>query len=338
MDRAGARARGRREQLLGDRDSSRPTSRRRARTPRPRSADAARPGPHRSTRRPSRPPDRGACGRCESRSRRDSPPGPSRTCHSGLFCRVVRLADQLTLARVIAVPLVIVLFAVNFQGHDYWATGVFIAAMATDWFDGRIARRSGVTSAFGSLVDPMADKLLVLATLVVLLDQDVFPAWMVATIVDARAARLRPAPRGRRARGRHRRARPRQAEDLGAGDRRRHRGVAAAGGVGNRAAWWTLVVALALTWISAADYARVGAAALPQRRGRRRAGPDRAAARPPRERADPRAPPGRALGEHRSAARHGETARGDLRRSGPVRARPSAVSPVSAMAGSYAAG
>ena len=103
--------------------------------------------------------------------------------HSGLFCRVVRLADQLTLARVIAVPLVIVLFAVNFTGHDYWATGVFIAAMATDWFDGRIARRSGVTSAFGSLVDPMADKLLVLATLIVLLDQHVFPGWMVATIV-----------------------------------------------------------------------------------------------------------------------------------------------------------
>jgi phosphatidylglycerophosphate synthase len=65
----------------------------------------------------------------------------------------VRLADQLTLARVIAVPVVVVLFAVSFTGHDYWATGVFIAAMATDWFDGRIARRSGVTSAFGSLVD-----------------------------------------------------------------------------------------------------------------------------------------------------------------------------------------
>ena len=95
----------------------------------------------------------------------------------------MRLADQLTLARVIAVPVVVLLFAVNFQGHDYWATGVFIAAMATDWFDGRIARRSGVTSNFGSLVDPMADKVLVLATLVVLLEQRVFPAWMVAAIV-----------------------------------------------------------------------------------------------------------------------------------------------------------
>ena len=43
--------------------------------------------------------------------------------------------------------------------------------MSTDWFDGRIARRSGQTSPFGSLLDPVADKVLVLATLVVLLDQ-----------------------------------------------------------------------------------------------------------------------------------------------------------------------
>ena len=41
---------------------------------------------------------------------------------------------------------------------------VFIVAMATDWFDGRIARRSGRTPSLGSLLDPVADKLLVLTT------------------------------------------------------------------------------------------------------------------------------------------------------------------------------
>ena len=92
-------------------------------------------------------------------------------------------ADQLTVARALSVPVVVVLFAVSFQGHDYWGTGVFCAAMATDWFDGRLARRAGRTSPFGSLLDPVADKLLVLATLIVLLGQDVFPAWMVAAIV-----------------------------------------------------------------------------------------------------------------------------------------------------------
>src|SRR5579885_2423667 len=72
-------------------------------------------------------------------------------------------ADQLTVARAVAVPVVVTLFA--------WP------------FAGRIARASGRTSPFGSLLDPVADKLLVLATLVVLLDQHVFPAWMVAAIV-----------------------------------------------------------------------------------------------------------------------------------------------------------
>ena len=59
------------------------------------------------------------------------------------------VADQLTLARIACAPLVVVLFSVSFGGHDYWATAVFCAAMATDWFDGRIARRTGRTTSFG---------------------------------------------------------------------------------------------------------------------------------------------------------------------------------------------
>jgi CDP-diacylglycerol--glycerol-3-phosphate 3-phosphatidyltransferase len=93
------------------------------------------------------------------------------------------LADQLTLTRAAAVPLVVVLFVWDFPNHDWWATGVFIAAMSTDWLDGRIARRTGHTSPLGSLLDPVADKLLVLTVLIVLIDQDVFPGWMVAAIV-----------------------------------------------------------------------------------------------------------------------------------------------------------
>ena len=78
------------------------------------------------------------------------------------------LADQLTLARAAVVPLVVVLYVWDFSGHDYWATAVFAAAMATDWFDGRLARRSGRASALGSLLDPVADKLLVLTVMIVL--------------------------------------------------------------------------------------------------------------------------------------------------------------------------
>ncbi len=168
----------------------------------------------------------------------------------------MRLADQLTLARAVAVPVVVALFAVTFHGHDYWATIIFIVAMATDFFDGKIARRSGVTSAFGSLVDPMADKVLVLATLVVLLDQHVFPAWMVAAIVAREllisGLRLAAVERGIviAARDLGKLKTWAQAIAAGAG------GFAAAGAVRDGAAWWTLVVALALTWISGADYAR----------------------------------------------------------------------------------
>jgi len=95
----------------------------------------------------------------------------------------VTLPDQLTLARALAVPVVIVLFAWDFDDHLYWATAVFVVAMATDQVDGWLARRLDQTSAFGSLLDPIADKVLVLAALVMLVAEGVAPAWMVAAIV-----------------------------------------------------------------------------------------------------------------------------------------------------------
>ena len=75
------------------------------------------------------------------------------------------------------------LFAWDFPNNEYWATALFCVAMATDWLDGRIARRRGTTSSLGSLLDPIADKVLVLAVLVMLIEDGVWPAWMVAAIV-----------------------------------------------------------------------------------------------------------------------------------------------------------
>ena len=93
------------------------------------------------------------------------------------------LADQLTVARIVAAPFVVILFVWNFHGHAYWATALFIAAMATDQVDGWLARRQGRTTPLGSLLDPVADKVLVLATLIVLVGEGVFAGWMVAAIV-----------------------------------------------------------------------------------------------------------------------------------------------------------
>src|SRR5437764_13907725 len=92
-------------------------------------------------------------------------------------------ADQLTVARALSVPIVVVLYAWNFNGHAYWATALFCLAMTTDFFDGKLARRHGRSSALGSLLDPIADKVLVLATMVMLVGLGVVPAWMVAAIV-----------------------------------------------------------------------------------------------------------------------------------------------------------
>jgi CDP-diacylglycerol--glycerol-3-phosphate 3-phosphatidyltransferase len=166
------------------------------------------------------------------------------------------LADQLTIARALAVPVVIALFAIPFSGHDYWGTAVFCAAMATDWFDGRIARRSGRTSPFGSLLDPVADKLLVLSTLIVLLGQHVFPAWMVAAIVarELLVTGLRQAAVERgiviAARDLGKLKTWAQAIAAAVG------GLAAAGVWSHDVAWWALLVALVLTWVSGLDYAR----------------------------------------------------------------------------------
>jgi CDP-diacylglycerol--glycerol-3-phosphate 3-phosphatidyltransferase len=165
-------------------------------------------------------------------------------------------ADQLTLARAASVPVVVLLFALPFNGHDYWGTAVFCVAMTTDWFDGRIARRTGRTSAFGSLLDPVADKLLVLATLIVLLEQDVFPAWMVAAIVAREllisGLRLAALERGvviaARDLGKLKTWSQAVAAAVG--------GLAAAGALGNTVAWWALLVAVVLTWVSGLDYAR----------------------------------------------------------------------------------
>lgn len=165
-------------------------------------------------------------------------------------------ADQLTVARAVAVPIVVVLFVWSFPGHDYWATGVFVAAMTTDWFDGRVARRSGRASPLGSLLDPVADKLLVLSTLVVLLDQHVFPAWMVAAIVarEVLVSGLRQAALERgvviSARDLAKLKTWAQAAAAAVG------GLAAAGAWSDTVAWWCLLVALVLTWVSGLDYAR----------------------------------------------------------------------------------
>jgi CDP-diacylglycerol--glycerol-3-phosphate 3-phosphatidyltransferase len=166
------------------------------------------------------------------------------------------LADQLTVARALSVPVVIALFTWRFDGHAYWATAVFCVAMTTDWFDGRVARRHGRTSPLGSLLDPIADKVLVLGMLVMLVGARVVPAWMVAAIVvrEVLITGLRQAAIERgiviAARDLGKLKTWSQAIAAGLG------GFAAAGAWRDDVAWWALLVAVVLTWVSGLDYAR----------------------------------------------------------------------------------
>jgi CDP-diacylglycerol--glycerol-3-phosphate 3-phosphatidyltransferase len=165
-------------------------------------------------------------------------------------------ADQLTVARALSVPIVVLLYAIHFDGHAYWATAVFCVAMATDYFDGRLARRHGRSSPLGSLLDPIADKVLVLAALVMLVGLDVAPAWMVATIVvrEVLVTGLRQAAieRGVVIAARDLGKLKTWAQAIAAA----LAGFAAAGAWSDRVAWWGLLVAVVLTCVSGVDYAR----------------------------------------------------------------------------------
>jgi len=82
------------------------------------------------------------------------------------------LPNMLTWLRMLAIPLLVAVFFLPVEQRvaNTVATTLFIVAAITDWFDGWLARRLGQTSAFGAFLDPVADKLLVCAALVMLVE------------------------------------------------------------------------------------------------------------------------------------------------------------------------
>lgn len=77
------------------------------------------------------------------------------------------LPNILTLSRIVVIPLIFLSVYIKCSFFNYFAGILFIAASITDYFDGKIARERGIVSAFGRLLDPIADKLLVATALVV---------------------------------------------------------------------------------------------------------------------------------------------------------------------------
>lgn len=98
-----------------------------------------------------------------------------------------KVPNFLTLLRLLAVPAFVALLIDPTPQSSLWATVIFIIASLTDWLDGYIARVYKAESILGTLLDPLADKILVMAALVMLASaqQDVrVPAWMVVVLLS----------------------------------------------------------------------------------------------------------------------------------------------------------
>lgn len=97
----------------------------------------------------------------------------------------MNLPNKLTTARLVLTAVFVVCFYLPLQHHLTMAALLFGLASITDYFDGKIARRRGIVTNFGKLFDPLADKVLIAAAFIVLVETGDLPAW-IAIVVLAR--------------------------------------------------------------------------------------------------------------------------------------------------------
>ena len=95
----------------------------------------------------------------------------------------LNLPNTLTMLRILAVPVVVVALLSEVENGDLIAGLVFALAAFTDCLDGYIARRNDDVTTFGKLMDPLADKLLIVAALVSLVAVDRLQAWIAMVII-----------------------------------------------------------------------------------------------------------------------------------------------------------
>jgi CDP-diacylglycerol--glycerol-3-phosphate 3-phosphatidyltransferase len=100
----------------------------------------------------------------------------------------MNLPIALTLFRIVVVPLIIVFVISSDRVRVLIAAVIFVAASLTDWLDGRLARRRNQVTQFGTLLDPVADKLLVAAALVALVQVELIGAWVAMVIIGRELA------------------------------------------------------------------------------------------------------------------------------------------------------
>jgi CDP-diacylglycerol---glycerol-3-phosphate 3-phosphatidyltransferase len=94
----------------------------------------------------------------------------------------LNLPNQLTILRLLLVPVIGVTLTASTSGHDQLSAAIYAAAAATDTLDGQIARRRNQVTDLGKFLDPLADKLLVITVLAILVSAGDLASWVVVVI------------------------------------------------------------------------------------------------------------------------------------------------------------
>ena len=92
-------------------------------------------------------------------------------------------ANKLTLLRVILIPIYVVMMYLDFAGNHLVALAIFVIARLTDCVDGYVARHYNQVTDFGKFMDPLADKVLVIASMVCFCGTGRFPAWALIIVI-----------------------------------------------------------------------------------------------------------------------------------------------------------
>ncbi len=94
----------------------------------------------------------------------------------------MNLPNKITIFRLFLIPIFVALFFIGESGY-IWSGIVFIIASFTDFIDGYLARKFNETTNLGAFLDPVADKILVFAALILLAESGVIPSWSVILII-----------------------------------------------------------------------------------------------------------------------------------------------------------
>ena len=95
----------------------------------------------------------------------------------------MNLANKLTISRIILAAILILFLFIKGVGAKFIALAIFLVACITDYYDGLLARTKVGTTDFGKLMDPIADKILIIGSFLAFVEMKIIPAWMVIIII-----------------------------------------------------------------------------------------------------------------------------------------------------------